>query len=90
MKTTIASILVVSSLFAGAAHAGAEKSLDVLEASLEQSIQQDILQTRNQVKNENQLQLAQLIAEFKFALSPSTLVATVSDAAIELLTGNEE
>lgn len=90
MKTTIAAVVIVSSLFASNAYALNGEERDVLESSLERSIQHDVTHARSQVKYENQMELMQLVAEFKFALSPSRMVANVAETAANLLVGNEE
>ncbi|WP_339877798.1 MULTISPECIES: hypothetical protein [Pseudidiomarina] len=90
MKTTIATVILLSSVFAGSAFANESQPRDVLESSLQRSIQQEVEVTRSQVKAENQLELVQYFAEFKFALNPSRVASTVAEAAADYLVGNEE
>lgn len=89
MKTTIAAIVLLSGLGVTSVFAN-EQPRDVLESSLEQSIQQDVLDTRSQVKSENQLELMQFVADFKFALNPSNMVATVAEVATEYFVSGKE
>lgn len=90
MKTTIATVVLVSSLFSGQVLAQESQPKDVLESSLARSIQHDVTAVQQQVKNDNSLDLLQLITDFKFALSPSTIVSSIAETASELLSQPEE
>lgn len=90
MKTTIASVIFVSSLFTSQVVAQDVQSTDVLEASLETSIQQNVGSARQQVKDDAKLDLLQFVTDFKFALSPQTVIADIAEVATELLSHPEE
>lgn len=90
MKTTIATVVFVSSLFSSQVLAQEPQANDVLESSLQRSIQSDVSQVRQQVKTDNTIDLMQFVADFKFALNPSTVVASISETASELLSSTKE
>ena len=90
MKTTIATVVFVSSLFSSQVLAQEPQVNDVLESSLQRSIQSDVSQVRQQVRNDNTIDLMQFVADFKFALNPSSVVASISETASELLSNAKE
>ena len=90
MKTTIATVVFVSSLLSSPVIAQESAPKDVLESSLTRSIHYDVSAVQQQVKNDNTLDLMQYVSDFKFALNPSAIMATIKETATDLLSYPEE
>ena len=90
MKTTIATVVFVSSLLSSQAFAAETPATDILESSLARSIHQDVSTARQQVKEDNTLDVMQMVADFKFALNPSAMMASIAETASDLLSNPKE